>query len=118
MIKSLVITGDNFELDETTKKYVQKKIGQLDRYLPRHARASASVIVILRQVNQNHGNKYEAEVVFNVPGRTMTAKDSTINMIAAVDIVEARIVSQMKKYKEKSVLHLAKRSIMSKFERK
>jgi len=118
MITSLEITGDNFELDETTKKYVHKKIGRLDRYLPRHARASASAIVILRQVNKNHGNKYEAEVVFNAPDRTMTAKDSTINMVAAIDIVEAKIVAQMRKYKEKSVLHLAKRGILSKFKRK
>lgn len=117
MIKSIQITGDNYDLDEATKKYVKKKIGQLDRYLPRHARASAQAIVLLRQVNNNHGNKFEAEVVLNAPDHSMTAKDSTINMIAAIDIVEAKIVSQLKKYKEKKILHIAKRNLLAKLKR-
>jgi putative sigma-54 modulation protein len=43
MITAIEITGlNNYSVDETTKKYVTKKIGRLDRYLPRHARASVS----------------------------------------------------------------------------
>jgi len=41
MITSIEITGIGYDLDETTKKYVNKKIGRLDRYLPKGARASA-----------------------------------------------------------------------------
>ena len=90
MITSIEITGINkYSLDDTTKKYVMKKIGRLDRYLPRHARNSVSAEVKLKEVNRDHGNKYEAEVMLNVPDKKITAKDSTLNMLAAVDIVEA-----------------------------
>ncbi len=118
MITSIEITGlNNFSLDDTTKKYVTKKIGRLDRYLPRHARASVSAEVKLKQVNRNHGNKYEAEVTLTVPDKVITAKDSTLNVLAAIDIVEAKIVAQLRKYKQTSVAHVGRRGIMGRFKR-
>ena len=104
MITQVEITGIRYSLDETTKKYVNKKIGRLDRYLPRHARASARAEVKLEEVNRSHGNKYEAEIILHVPDRTITAKDSTLNMLAAVDIVEAKIVNQLRKYKQAAII--------------
>lgn len=118
MITAIEITGLNgYSLSDTTKKYVTKKIGKLDRYLPRHARASVSAEVKLKEVNRDHGNKYEVEVSLNVPDKKITAKDSTLNMLAAVDIVEAKIVTQLRKYKQTTIAHVGKRSAMSKFKR-
>ncbi len=117
MIKSIEITGIKYDLDETTKQYVNKKIGRLDRYLPRHARKSVTAEVKLRQVNRDHGNKYEAEVVLFVPDKILTATDSTGNMLAAVDIVESKIVSQLRKYKQSTIAHVGRRGVMSRFKR-
>ena len=118
MITSIEITGINkYSLDDTTKKYVMKKIGRLDRYLPRHARNSVSAEVKLKEVNRDHGNKYEAEVMLNVPDKKITAKDSTLNMLAAVDIVEAKIVAQLRKYKQATISHVGRRGAMSRFKR-
>lgn len=118
MITSIDITGINkYSLDDTTKKYVTKKIGRLDRYLPRHARASVTAEVKLKEVNRDHGNKYEAEVLLNVPDKRITAKDSTLNMLAAVDIVEAKIVAQLRKYKQTAIGHVGRRGAMSRFKR-
>jgi len=117
MITSIEITGIKYDLDETTKKYVTKKIGKLDRYLPRRARASVSAEVRLKEVNLDHGNKYEVEVVLNVPDKTITAKDSTVNMLAAVDIVEAKIVNQLRKYKQASISHVGNRRLLGRFKR-
>jgi putative sigma-54 modulation protein len=102
MITAIEITGlNNYSVDETTKKYVTKKIGRLDRYLPRHARASVSAEVKLKEVNRDHGNKYEAEVLLNVPDKIITAK----------------IVAQLRKYKQTTIGHVGRRGIMSKFKR-
>lgn len=117
MITSIQITGIAYDIDETTRKYVMKKIGRLDRYLPRHARKTASAEVVLREVNQSHGNKYEADITLNVPDKLLTAKDSTMNMLAAVDIVEAKLVSQLRKYKQMTIAHVGKRRVMSRFKR-
>ncbi len=117
MIKSIEITGIKYDLDETTKQYVKKKVGRLDRYLPRHARKSVTAEVKLKQVNRDHGNKYEAEIVLSVPDKILTATDSTSNMLAAVDIVESKIVSQLRKYKQSTIAHVGRRGVMSRFKR-
>jgi putative sigma-54 modulation protein len=117
MIAAIEITGIQYDVDETTRKYVTKRLGQLDRYLPRHARSSATIEVKLRGVNRDHGNKYEAEVLMQVPDQTLTAKDSTVNMLAAVDIVEAKIMSQLRKYKQTTIKHIGNRRLMSRFKR-
>ena len=98
MITHIDITGVRYTPDEATKKYVEKKIGRLDRFIPRHARKSAKAEVVLKEVNRAHGNKYECDINIIVPHRTITAKDSTLNMLAAVDIVEAKLATQLKKY--------------------
>jgi len=117
MITSIDITGIKYEVDDTTKKYVNKKIGRLDRYLPRHARDSVTAEVKLKQVNRDHGNKYEVEVILNVPDKVITAKDSTLNMLAAVDIVEAKLVTQLHKYKDATIGHVGRRGVLSRFKR-
>lgn len=102
MITHIDISGVRYTPDELTKKYVMKKIGRLDRYLPRHARKTAKAEVVLKEVNRAHGNKYECSVIVIVPNKRMTAQDSTLNMLAAVDIVEAKLRAQMKKYHDES----------------
>ncbi len=117
MITAIEITGVNYEVDETTRKYVTKKISRLDRYLPRHARKTASAEVKLKQVNRDHGNKYEAEIIFQVPDHILTAKDTTVNMLAAVDIIEAKLMTQLRKYKQESIGHIGRRGAMNRFKR-
>jgi putative sigma-54 modulation protein len=117
MIEALTITGIKYDVDEKTKKYVTKKIGALDRYLPRHARKSVRADVKLIQIDEKHGNKYEVEVVMHVPEKTITAKDSTVNVLAAVDIVEAKLAAQLRKYKETRVAHIGRQGLMARFKR-
>ena len=117
MIQNLTITGVKYELTDTTKKYVEKKIGVLDKYLPRHARKSASADVKIKQIDNPGGNKYEVEVIIHVPEKVITAKDSTMNVLAAVDIVEAKLNGQLRKYKQATVPHLGFRKTLAKFKR-
>jgi len=115
MITQIKINGVAYDIDDITRKYVTKRISHLDRYLPRHSRKNVSAEVKLAQVDHDHGNKYEVEMILNIPGKLITAKDSTSNMLAAVDIVEAKIRSQLQDYKQSSIAHIGKRRIMSRF---
>jgi putative sigma-54 modulation protein len=118
MIQSIAISGVKYTPDERTKKYIMKKVGRLDRLLPKHARKSVSAEVKLKEVNRDHGNKYEAEIILNVPDKHITAKDSTLNMYAAIDIVEHKLASQLKKYKDQHIGHVGKtRATLSRFKR-
>jgi len=115
MISQIKVVGIAYEVDDATKKYITKQIGRLDRYLPRHARKSATVEVKIEQVNHDHGNKYEAEVILNIPGDLIAAKDSTSNVFAAIDIVEAKVKKQLVDYKQANIAHIGKRRLMSRF---
>ena len=117
MINLVSITGVKYGADDVTKKYVLRKIGKLDRYLPRHARKSATAEVVLKEVNRAHGNKYEAEVILHVPGRTLAAKDSTVNMLAAIDIVEAKLAAQLHKYKTTTKNHDGRGTMLMRLKR-
>lgn len=101
-MENIDITGVRYTPDEPTKKYVVKKIGGLDRYLPRHARKTFSAEVVLKEVGRANGNKYECDIKVVVPGKVISAKDSTMNMMAAIDIVESKLADQLRKYKETS----------------
>lgn len=117
MITNIDITGAGLSLDNSVKKYVRKKIGSLDRLAPRHARKTIRADVKLSQVNRAKGNKYEVEVILFVPEKNLTAKDSTMNVLAAVDIVEAKLAAQLHKYKETSIAHIGRRKLLSRFKR-
>ncbi len=117
MIKNINITGLKYELTDTTKKYVEKKIGSLDKYLPKHAKKSVTADVKISQIDNPGGNKYEVEVILNVPDKVITAKDSTMNVLAAIDIVEAKLNGQLRKYKQATVPHIGLRGRLSRFKR-
>lgn len=117
MIQSIEISGIKYEVNELTKRYVIKKIGRLDRYLPKHARKTASAAIKLKQINKPNGNKYEAEVILTVPDKTIVAKDTTVNMLAAIDIVEAKLMNQLHRYKEESLPYVGRRRFVGRFRR-
>lgn len=106
MIAHIDTAGINIELGDDIKKYIAKKIGRLDKYMPRHARNSAKVAVKLRETNNKLGNKYECEAHISLPSGLVQAKEATLNMFAAVDIVEAKLRNQLVKYKEEHIAHL------------
>ncbi len=118
MITHIDIAGvGGFEVDEPTKKYIHKRIGRLDRFAPRHARKSIHATVKVEQVDRDKGNKYEVDATIIVPDKNITAKDSTTNVLAAVDIVEAKLANQLRKYKADVVPHVGRRGILARFKR-
>lgn len=99
MIARIDKSGINLELDADVSKYIDRKIGRLDRYIPRAARVSARAVVTIRETANQAGKKYECEVILHLPGENVTAKDATMNKFAAVDIVEAKLRNRLVKYK-------------------
>ena len=101
MIDRLELSANGLELTDDIKQYVDKKIGRLDRYMNRHARKSAHAEVVLKQEKSKKKDRLMAEVVLHMPGGTLMAKESTVNIFAAIDVVEAKLKNQLKKYKDK-----------------
>ncbi len=101
MIQKLEISGVHYTVDDDLKKYVTKKIGRLDLFMSAHARKSAHAEVKMKEGKAKNKRELTCEVILHLPHDTITVKETTINMYAAVDVVEAKLKTQLKRYKEK-----------------
>lgn len=100
MLQKFEINGVHTSIDPALRKYVTRKIGGLDRYVSRHSRASAHCEVHLKEDKKKSSNRFRCEVTLFLPHQTIIVKESALNMYAAVDIAEARLKVQLKKYKD------------------
>lgn len=100
MIKKLDISGVHTTVTDELRKYITKKIGKVDRYMPRHARESAHAEILIKESKVKARKLHTCEIILNLPGETFAIKETTLNPFAAVDIVEAKLKNHLKKYKE------------------
>src|SRR4051812_6983744 len=99
------VTGRNFDVDDKMRAYIDEKIGGLEKYLPRQVRSTANCNVTLEDdPSGREDNRYVCDAVLTVQGTTMVSREGTVNVYAAVDIVEAKLRSQLATYKEKFAL--------------
>lgn len=114
MISKMEVQGVNLKVDSDLQKYVEKKLGRLDKYMPRHSRESAHLIVYLKEKVIKTKKECICEVVIKLPKETITTKEATINIYAAVDIVETKLKNQLKKYKDINTNHKVSKKILTK----
>jgi len=103
MIENIAIAGIRTDVTKDLEKYINKKIGKLDRHLKRNIRDQVRADVKLNEEKSGvkSNKKCKCEVILHIPGVRLTASESTVNMFAAVDIVEAKLQNQLRRYKEK-----------------
>lgn len=100
MISKLEIHGVHMHVDPKLFAYTTKKIGKLDKYVSKHTRESLHAEVMLKELKVKNKKSNMCEVILHLPGENIAVKESTINMYAAVDIVEAKLKNLLKKYKD------------------
>ena len=99
MINRLTISGVHLDVTDELKKYVSKKIGRLDRFVPRAGQESLHADIKLISSKAKDGSDRTCEIVLHLPHENLTIKETTINMYAAIDIAETKLRQQLKKYK-------------------
>lgn len=93
------ISGTNYKLNDKEQKYIEKKCKKLVNYIPHHSRQSAFASAKITKIDQKDDNKYQCDVVLTLPDKTLVAGDTAPNALAAVDIVEAKLRGQIRRYK-------------------
>lgn len=101
MIKKIEISGIHTEVTDDLHKYITKKISRLDQYMPVHARKTAHASVKIKEYKLKNKIECYVEVIMHLPHDILTTKETTMNMFAAVDVVEEKLKNQIKKYKVK-----------------
>ena len=119
MIEKIEITGNGYKVDEPLKKYVMKRIGKMDRYLPKGTKKDVVAKVIITEVGKNKTDKYEISAAMEITGgKVLAARDECSNVFAGIDLVEAKLTGQIRRYKLEMQPHRQKRSLRSLFIRR
>lgn len=103
MIKRFDINFVHMPADDGIHKYVTRKLGKLDKYMPRHAAESAHAEIQLKEGKTGRlsaGRGSTCEVTLHLPREVINVSETSINMYTAVDIVEVKLKQQIQKYKE------------------
>ena len=106
------ISTIKYDADDTIKKYAEQKIGHTLKYLPRHARKSASCHVTLEKLSKKRDDQYQVEVSIVIPEKNLTVKSNASTILAAVDIAQPKILSQIRRYKTESMPHTGRRGFL------
>lgn len=117
MIQKLEINGIHTEVNDDLTKYVQKKLGKLDRYMPSFARESAHVEVKLKEQKIKARVECTCEAILHLPKETITVKETTVNLFAAVDVVEQKLKNSIKRYKQTHGSGRLQHRILARFKR-
>ena len=98
---ALQIATRKFDLDDDLQGYVERKLAKLDRYFPRHHQPTALKVEISRDESVAPDKRYHISVQLTAPQHQMHAETATMNPHSAVDIIEAKLKDQIRKYKDK-----------------
>lgn len=100
MIQRLEITGVHLDVGADLKKYVQRKIGKLDSYIPKHARSTAHAEIKLKEAKAKNKQSYTCEVILHLPGEVFRLTESAQTIFESVDVAEEKLKIHLKKYKD------------------
>lgn len=117
MFKRLELRGIHTTVDDNLRKYVTKKIGRLDKYLSSKGRESAHVEVRLKETNDK-GKNCTCDVTLHLPHETINVQESTLNMYAAIDIVETKLKQKIRQYKDSHGGGKLRRHLWARFNRR
>jgi putative sigma-54 modulation protein len=118
MINKLEIDGIHLEVNDDLRKYVAKKIGKLDKYVPKHARESVHVVVKLKELKAKTRLERMCEVVMHLPHENITVSEKTSSVYAAIDIVEEKLKTQLHKYKEMHATPRFRQRVLARIKRR
>lgn len=117
MINKFEVSGVHTNVTPELQKYLERKIGKLDRYLPKSTRESAHAEVFIKQTKNKTRVQHTCEVIMKLKQETLTVKETTMNPFAAVDIVEEKLKNQLRDYKEKHTQQRFRNKVLARLRR-
>ena len=119
MIDKIDFSGNDYKIEDSLRKYASRRLGKLDRYLPRKAKDDVVMKVMVTEVGKNKTEKYEITATMELTGgKVITAKDECSNVFAGVDLIEAKLAGQIRRYKLEVQPHRQKRNWRDLFTRR
>lgn len=92
----VITRGENIEVTEAIRDYIEKRLEKLNRYLGDGTEATAHV-----NLKVYPEKKSKVEVTIPLPYLTLRAEETQADMYASVDFVSEKIERQIRKHKTK-----------------
>ena len=103
MIEKIEMSGNGYRIEEPFKKYAGFKKDVVAK-------------IVVAEIGKSKGEKYEISVAMDIPGgKVIAARDECSNVFAGVDLVEAKLLGQIRRYKLEMQPHRQKKSLRSLF---
>lgn len=99
------ISARKLEVDSDLESYIERKLAKLDRYFARAHRPISVRVELHRDEVATPDKRYVASARIEVQGPDLFAETATINPHSAIDILEAKLKEQIRKYKSKHSVH-------------
>ena len=90
------VRGENLEITQAIREYVESKVSKLEKYFADSLEAN---VYANAKVYKN--NKKKIEITVPLRGVTLRAEETNEDLYAAVDLVVDKLERQMRKYKTK-----------------
>ena len=94
----LQITGKNMEVSPTVRSYIERKLGKLNRHLPR---ILESKVEITEEKTRSPKQHFVVQVTVNSKGTLLRAEHRGEDLFMAIDKVETTMKRQIEHYKGK-----------------
>ncbi len=95
---NIIITGKNMEVGDVLRKYVEKKVKKLDRYLPSISEARVELTV---EGTKDAKHSQVAQITLRSKGAILRSEERSSDIFASVDAALDKIHRQIIRYKEK-----------------
>lgn len=105
---------DGVEPTDKLKKYILRKVRELEKYVPLKAREPAELTVHL----QTDADGKTCRLSLALPHDTLAAHETTEHLYAALDITMAELRRQLVEYKSRRSAHALRRRIVRAVRRK
>ena len=94
----LQITGQNIELSPAVRRYIERKLGRLNRHLPNIIAAKVEIVAEKTKSPQQH---YLVQVTLDSSGTLLRGEERGEDLFTAIDKVAAIMDRQIEHYKGK-----------------
>lgn len=105
-----VIRGENIEVTDSIKNYVEEKLSRIDKYLENSKKTEAKVIISINGIDQ------KIEVTINGNKYFIRAEEIHPDLYAAIDLATDKLERQFRKYKTKLLNKNQKEEIVPEIE--
>ena len=107
MIEKIDISGNGYKIEESFRKYVEKRIGKLDKYLPKGAKKDVVCKVVVSEIGKGKNDKYE-----------LSAAMELIAHGHELYYFDSKLLGQIRRYKLEVQPHRQKRSLKNLFKKR